>query len=186
MNVALHRPMSRDEFLDWAEAQDARYEFDGVQPVEMLGGNLLHDRLRRRLTRLIEDRLAGTSFELFGPDAGVATVGRAVRYPDVVIASIGNENKSKVLAGSVVVFEVLSPSSHRTDRLVKVREYGAVPSIRRHVIVEQDSIGLTVLDKLDAGNWRKSILTDGTLHLPEAGISLAVADLYDGLDIPAA
>ena len=185
MNVALHRPMSRDEFLDWADAQDARYEFDGIQPIGMEGGNLLHDRLRRRLTRLIEDRLAGTPFELFGPDVGVATVGSAVRYPDVVIASIGNENKSKLLAEAVVVFEVLSPSSHRTDRVVKVHEYGAVPSIRRYVIVEQDSIGLTVLE-LDAGDWRTSIRTDGTLHLPEVGISLALADLYDGLDIAAA
>ena len=186
MNVALHRPMSRDEFLDWAEAQDARHEFDGIQPVGMPGGNLLHGRLRRRLIRLIEDRLAGTPFELFGPDAGVATIGSAVRYPDVVIASTGNENKSKLLAGSIVVFEVLSPSSHRMDRLMKMHEYGAVPSIRRYVVVEQDSIGLTVLEKLDAGHWRTSILTGGTLHLPEVGISLALADLYDGLDIPAA
>ena len=178
--------MSRDAFLDWAETQDAPYEFDGIRPVEMTGGNILHDRLRRRLTRLIEDRLVNTPFELFGPDAGVATVGNAVRYPDVVIASIGNENKSKLLAAAVVVFEVLTPSSHRTDHFVKVREYGAVPSIRRYVIVEQDSIGLTVLEKLDAGDWRTSIPTEGTLHLPEAGISLALADLYDGLDIPAA
>lgn len=186
MNVALHRPMSRDEFLDWADARGEPCEFDGIRPVRMTGGNVLHDRLRRRLARILEDRLAGTPYELFGPDVGVATVGKAVRYPDVVIASIGNENKSKLLAEAVVVFEVLSPSSHRTDRFVKVREYGAVPSIRRYVIVEQDSIGLTVLEKLDAGDWRVSILTDGVLHLPEIGVSLGVADLYQGLGIDAA
>ena len=186
MSVALQRPISRNEFLDWAETQDAPFEFDGIRPVEMAGGNLLHDRLRRRLTRLIEDRLVNTPFELFGPDAGVATVGSTVRYPDVVIAPKGGANRSKLVPAAVVVFEALSPSSHRTDRFVKVREYRAVPSIRRYVIVEQDSIGLTVLEKLDAGDWRASILTEGTLHLPEVGISLAVADLYDGLDIPAA
>ena len=186
MNIALQRPMSRDEFLDWAEAQDAPYEFDGVRPVEMTGGNILHDRLRRRLARILEDRLAGTSFELFGPNVGVATIGKAVRYPDIVIAFVGNENKNKLLAEAVVVIEVLSPSSHRTDRFVKVREYGAVPSIRRYVIVEQDSIGLTVLEKLDAGDWRVSVLTEGVLELPEIGVSLGVADLYQGLNIDAA
>ncbi len=178
--------MSRNEFLDWAEAQDAPYEFDGMRPVEMTGGSLLHDRIRRRLGRLLEDRLVGTPFELFGPDAGVATVGSSIRYPDVVIASKGGANKSKLVPEAVVVFEVLSPSTQRVDRIDKVQEYGAVPSIRRYVIVEQDSIGLTVLEKLDAGDWRASILTNGVLHLPEVGISLAVADLYDGLDIAAA
>ena len=178
--------MSRDEFLDWAEAQDAPYEFDGIRPVEMTGGSLLHDRIRRRLARLIEDCLTGTSFELFGPDAGVATVGSTVRYPDVVIAPKGGANRSKLVPEAAVVFEVLSPSSHRTDRFVKVREYGAVASIRRYVIVEQDSIGLTLLEKLDAGGWRVSVLTDGVLHLPEVSISLAIADLYDGLDLTAA
>ncbi len=178
--------MSRDEFLDWAEAQDAPIESDGMQPVEMTGGSLLHDRIRRRLGRLLEDRLTGTPFESFGPNAGVATAGSSVRYPDVVIAPKGGANKSKLVAEAVVVVEVLSPSSHRTDRIVKVQEYGAIPSIRRTIIVEQDSIGLTVLEKLDAGDWRASILMDGVLHLPEVGISLAVADLYDGLDIAAA
>lgn len=86
----------------------------------------------------------------------------------------------------MVVFEVLSPSTQRIDRIDKAQEYGAVPSIRRYVIVEQDSIGLTVLEKLDAGDWRASILTEGVLHLPEVGTSVAVADLYDGLDIAAA
>ena len=186
MNVALHRPMSRDEFLDWAEAQDAPYEFDGIRPVEMTDGSLLHDRIRRRLARLIEDCLTGMLFELFGLDAGVATVGSTVRYPDVVIAPKGGANRSKLVPEAVVVFEVLSPSSHRTDRLVKVREYGAVPSIQRYVIVEQDSIGLTVLEKLDAGDWRTSILTEGMLLLPEIGITLAVEGLYDGLDLAAA
>lgn len=38
MNVALRRPMSLDDFLDWEERQELRYEFDGFQPVAMTGG----------------------------------------------------------------------------------------------------------------------------------------------------
>ncbi len=39
MSVALQRPMTLAEFLDWEERQELRYEFDGFQPVAMTGAN---------------------------------------------------------------------------------------------------------------------------------------------------
>ncbi len=32
MNVAVPKPMTRDEFFRWAQARDERYELDGFQP----------------------------------------------------------------------------------------------------------------------------------------------------------
>ena len=37
MNLAVRKPMSLAEFLEWEERQELRYEFDGVEPVR-------HDR----------------------------------------------------------------------------------------------------------------------------------------------
>ena len=184
MNIALRQPMSRDAFLDWADTQDGAWEFDGQAPVGMTGGTAIHSRLQRRLMRLLEDKLAGSPCEAFGPDLGVATVGDAVRFPDALVACGGTSNPSKLAAGVVVVFEVLSLGSGHTDRIVKVREYGAVPTIQRYVIVEQDKVGLTVLERSDGGGWRASILTAGELRMPEIGIALGVAELYDGLGVP--
>ena len=78
--------------------------------------------------------------------------------------------------------EVVSPSSSRTDRIKKLREYQAVPSIRRYVIVEQASIALTVFERPDAGPWQASALTgDDVLHMPEIGVSISLAELYAGI-----
>src|SRR5450755_736065 len=44
MNVALRQPlMTREQFFQWAQAREERYEFDGFQPVAMTGGNLRSD-----------------------------------------------------------------------------------------------------------------------------------------------
>ncbi len=41
MNIARRQLlMSRDQFFQWAQTQDGRYEFDGFQPMAMTGGNL--------------------------------------------------------------------------------------------------------------------------------------------------
>ncbi len=45
------------------------------------------------------------------------------------------------MPGVIVVFEVLSPTSGRTDRIIKLREYQAVASIKRYVILDYGSVG---------------------------------------------
>jgi Uma2 family endonuclease len=88
--------------------------------------------------------------------------------------------------GVVVVFEVLSPSSGRVDRIIKVREYAAVSSIRRYVILEYTGAGMTVLSRSGPDvAWTAATLTDGdALALPETGIEIPVAEIYTGLFVP--
>ena len=129
MTVAARKPMSRVEFLDWVEGQEGRFEFDGAAPVAMTGGTVLHHRLQRRLMRVLGERLDGGPCEPFGPEAAIATVGDAVRFPDAVVSCSPLAPAARVIDRPVVVFEILSPGSARVDRIVKLREYGAVASI---------------------------------------------------------
>jgi Uma2 family endonuclease len=186
MNVALSRPrMTREAFFDWAQAQDARYEFDGFQPVAMTGGSINHSRITAALHRALYARLKGSGCEPLGPDAGVATAGDAVRYPDALVTCTKAPGADYLVPGVVVVFEVLSPTSGRTDRIDKLREYRAVPSIRRYVILEHGSIGLTVFARADGQeDWTAVALTaEDTLHIPEIGIEIPVADFYEDTDL---
>jgi Uma2 family endonuclease len=94
----------------------------------------------------------------------------------------GSANK---VPGAVVAFEVLSRSSGRIDRIVKVREYAAVASIRRYVILESTGVGLTALHR-ETGEepWIANTLTEPAdmLHLPEIGIEIPVSEFYAGID----
>jgi Uma2 family endonuclease len=184
MNAPLRKPWTQEEFLSWAEAQEIRYEFDGFQPVAMTGGNLDHSRIFGNIFTGLKTRLRGSPCEPLGPDAGVETVNNAVRYPDALVTCTKGDGKSRLVPGVVVVFEVLSPTSGREDRIVKVREYGAVPSIRQYVIVESSGIGLMVLDRQSPDEvWKTTVLTaDDTLRMPEIGIEILVAEIYDGID----
>ena len=187
MSYAIRTPtMTREEFFPWAEAQDARYEFDGLAPVPMTGGTPRHSRICQNLWFALRSRLRGTSFESLGPDAGVATVGQAVRYPDAVICDVRTPDDARIMLGVVAVFEVISPTSGRTDRIEKLREYRAVPSIRRYVIVEHASVALTVFERAEGGqNWTATALTaDDTLDMPEIGIAVPVLEFYEEVDLP--
>jgi Uma2 family endonuclease len=188
MNIALRVPqMSREEFLDWAEAQNERFEFDGFQPVAMVGGTRTHSQICQNIYFALRSRLAGTGCEPLGPDAGVATIGNAVRYPDALVTRTKGLGTDHLIPDVVVVFEVLNPTSGRADRFDKVIEYRAVASIRRYIIVECRFVGLTVFHRgHGTEDWTAMVLTGSdTLRMPEIGIEVPVADIYAETEMPA-
>jgi Uma2 family endonuclease len=183
MNGVLRKPWTQEEFFAWAEAREGRWEFDGFRAVAMTGGTVGHALVMRNLHRALDLRLRGGQCQPLGPDAGVATIGAAVRYPDALVSCSPLDLAARTVPGVVVVFEVLSANTSRTDRIVKLREYAAVASIRRYAILESTSIGLTVMER-DAPEeaWRVTTLTNGEiLRLPEIGIEVPVGELYAGM-----
>ena len=181
MSAPLHRSWTQDEFFTWAAIKEGRYEFDGFRPVAMTGGTVGHAVIIRNLARALDQRLRGGTCQPLGPKAGVATVGTAVRYPDALVTCAKLDNNALTVPGVVVVFEVLSASTSRTDRIIKVREYAAVASIRRYVILESTSVGLTVLERNRPDEaWRVTTLTTGEiLGMPEIDIEVPIAEFYE-------
>jgi Uma2 family endonuclease len=187
MPARAHKSWTQEEFFAWAEARDNRYEFDGFQPVAMAGGTIEHSRMVRNLNTGLDVRLRGHRCESLGPEAGIATVGKAVRYPDGLITCSPQEPGSKLVVGTVVVFEIRSPGTARVDLFVKPREYAAVASILRYVMIESTSIGAVVLERASADEaWRHSTLAslDDELSIPEVGIAIPLAEIYRGVSFP--
>ena len=184
MNVIRRKPMTREAFLEWADAQEGLYEFDGVEPRAMTGSNAAHAVIRQNLAYFLFSRLVGTSFRVFGPETGIATSGDAIRCPDVFVTGTQFGDKDRLIPEPIIVCEVLSPTSGTLDRVVKVREYALVPSIRRYVIIDQDRIGALVHDRSEDETWRETPVEDGgMLFMPEIGVSLYLDSLYAGTSL---
>jgi len=180
MNVALRKSWTLEQFLPWAEGQEGRYEFDGTRPVAMTGGTVNHGIIMRNLHRALDARLRGSACRPLGPDVGVATAGNAVRYPDALVTCSKLVGTDRIVPGVVVLFEIISPGSGRVDRIVKLREYAAIASARRYVIVESSSSGVLVLHRQGGEDpWTALALTaEDILELPEVGVQIPVAEFY--------
>ncbi len=182
MNRALREPMTLAEFLEWEERQPLRYEFDGVGPVAMKGGTYGHSTIQRNLAIAIGGRLRGKPCQFQSSELKFQVADGHVRYPDGMVVCSPVDRTATAVRDPVVVFEVLSPSTTRCDRLVKAHEYQATPSVRRYVMLEQDGVGATVYAR-SGDTWTHDILiADSLLSLPEIGVEQPLAELYDGLD----
>ena len=181
MNLALRKPMTLAEFLEWEERQPLRYEFDGIGPVAMTGGTYGHSTIQGNLATALGGRLRGKRCRFHGSHLKFQVAEGHVRYPDGMVLCSPIDRTATVVYDPVVVFEVLSPSTARDDRIVKAREYQATPSVQRYVMLEQDGVSATVYAR-SGETWTHEILiANSILSLPEIDVELPLAELYDGI-----
>jgi Uma2 family endonuclease len=183
MSTVLRKPMTLDDFLAWEARQELRYEFGGFGPVARTGGTSAHATIQGNLLFALHGRLRGGPCRAYGSDLKIAVAG-AIRYPDAFVHCSPLADAATVADLPVVVFEVLSPSTSRTDRIVKAREYGATPSIQRYVILEQTAQAATVFTR-ETGRWAAEVVVgDVDLPMSEIGISVPLAELYLDVAFP--
>ena len=182
MTIALRRPMTVDAFLEWEERQELRYEFDGERAVAMTGGTGNHAGIQANLITSLRSRLRGTPCQAFGSELKIIVDG-SVRYPDAFTTCTAVKRAATVADNPVAVFEVISPSSGPTDRIIKNLEYRNTASIQRYVILEQALIGAEVITR-EGDDWvGRSQGAGSTLRIPEAGIEVPLDELYLDVDL---
>jgi len=183
MDAALERPMTLEAFLAWERRQEPRYEFDGVGPVAMNGGTLIHSTIAINTLKALQAELGSGDCVVFSQGVKIVVDGR-VRYPDVVVTCSPVDWSADIVPAPVVVIEVLSPSTAVVDRLDKNAEYAATASIQHYVMLEQTRRGATVFTR-NGEDWAGHVVHgDGVLHLPAIGVHLPLADVYGGLTLP--
>lgn len=190
--------MSVEEFFEWCRFQEDRYELVDGFPVplraptleESSGASMSHDAIAVNLIVSLGNQLRGTGCRPTTPDAGLRTAIRRVRRPDVTIECAPPSATSFEAKNPVAVFEILSPTTRKNDRNVKLPEYLRHPSLRTIVLIDPDVMDVLVYHREaavagQAGEWQ-----DERLYLPEHRLvvrgtqaALTLADLYEGVDV---
>ena len=183
MDTMLDRPWTTETFLAWEDRQEGRYEFDGRNVIPMTGGSFAHQdivfNLRGLLGRLLADRSFRVAQEMR------LRIGVRVRYPDVLVCAGRPDQVVRTITDAVAIFEVLSDDTATTDRVEKLIDYAAVPSVRSYVLLEQTAVAATLFQREPGGAWIASAHTGGALVLPGPDITLLLANLYQGLTFAA-
>jgi Uma2 family endonuclease len=148
--------MSLAEFVEWEARQEGRWEFDGFQPILMTGASALHNLIVGNLEFAIRRRLTPPC-RIFRETLRLE-LSHTSRYPDLMVAC-GPRPDGNHLTDPILLVEVLSRSSFRTDRIHKNREYEATASVRRY---------------------------EGVLVMPEIGVEVPLTEVYAELEVPLA
>ena len=113
MSLAMHQSWSLATFLAWEEQQQARFEFDGIQPVAMTGGTVAHAAIQRNLIFCLTGGLRGKPCQPFGSDLKIQAAG-SIRYPDAFVVCTPVSPQARLVSDPVIIFEILSPARRKS------------------------------------------------------------------------
>ena len=182
MSQVRRRTMTPDEFLAWGANQELKWEFDGFDPVAMTGGTDAHAAIQANVIIALGNRLRGKPCYVRGSEIKVRT-GPGYRYPDAFVSCTLVARDATVTAEPVVIFEVMSESTSRTDRTTKLLEHRSLPSVLRYVMLEQDQAVATVFTRVETGWGLERLGVSDVLLMPEIEVEVPMSELYDGLDL---
>jgi Uma2 family endonuclease len=178
--------MNADEYLRWCDTQESgRFELVRGDVVMMSPETIRHIEVKSEAWLAIRNALKGVNSKCraIADGAGVQIDKNTVREPDIAVQFAQRDLDSVLFDEPVVVVEVVSPSSKRSDTGTKVAEYFRVASIQRYLMI--DPYTATVIHHLrdaEGGDIHTRILNKGVVELSPPGISVAIAELL-GNDI---
>ena len=113
----VHIPMSREQW--WEYPFEGKSEWADGEAILMPPAAPAHSIIQSRLARIVGSEVPGVEAPTeFGVD-----IGRSYRVPDLAITKAARLRDGVVPRRPIVVVEVISPASRRTDRVRKPAEY---------------------------------------------------------------
>ena len=111
-----------------------------------------------------------------------------MRRPDVTVECAPPSTKSYESTNPIAVFEILSPSTRKNDRNMKLPEYIRHPSLRTIVLIDPDLMDVLVYRRDPGGDWQDERLDQPEQRIAIAGTnaSLSLALIYDGVTFASA
>jgi len=173
--------MTVEAFLDWSQRQPSgKFELvDGVV-VAMAPEQVRHARTKFATVAALKaaTAAAGLPCEALIDGAGVRTAGVSVRIPDALVTCGTMLDETALLVdGPMVLVDVLSPSTLRTDTGYKLAEYFDLPSVQHYLLVDPQHRRVTQHARAGT-DIRTRILTEGTVDLTPPGFSVAVEAMF--------
>ena len=180
------KPMTLDEFLRWDDGTETHYELIGGFPVAMAPPAEAHRILAMRLGSRIDAALSKRRPCNAQIEAGVIRADRADTYFEADIAATceGNEAGRQAVKDPFLIVEILSPSTERLDRRVKLPAYRQIATVQEIVLIASDGL-YAELHRRAGGQWISEILRvrEAAIALTSVGIEVPMSDLYEGIAI---
>lgn len=187
--TALEHPVliTIEDYLAGEETSDVKHEYLGGTVHAMAGATNQHNFIATNSIISLGSQLRGKLCRPLNSDVKVRIEfpdHTRFYYPDALVVCHSNPSTDHFQDQPVVVIEVLSDSTRRTDLGEKRDAYLALPSLKVLLFVEPGKPSVSLHRRKSGGGFaiEYHVGLDAVIPLPEIEASLALAELYDRVE----
>lgn len=172
-----------EEYFELERNSEVKHEFVEGQLIEMPGEKRVANRVAGSIYALLLRLLNHKVFEVYIQDVKLSTVkNKRYRYPDVMVVPVIDDEDDAMVHQAVFIAEILSPSTEKTDRNDKLKEYSKIPSVQYYLLVSQEETVIEVY-KRNGNIFEYSFFTEkiDVIDFPFFDIKLTLDDIYKNI-----
>jgi Uma2 family endonuclease len=175
------------EYIALEKTADSKHEFFNGEVFAMAGGSPEHTFLAMSLGIALGSRLRGHPCRPFGSDLRVRIPATGLAtYPDMAVVCgplQRDPEDADTVTNPTLVAEVLSESTERYDRGVKLRNYFMLASLQEYLLLSQGQSCIEQYSRNPEGSWIFRVLRAGDrLVLPSLGLEIPIDEIYAGVE----
>ncbi|MGD7033776.1 Uma2 family endonuclease [Methylotuvimicrobium buryatense] len=136
--------ISVEDYLDGELIAETKHELIDGAVYAMVGTSGNHQRIAINVLAEFRSHLKNLPCEPFGSDMKVR-VDSNFFYPDVIVDCHFDESQPYYTETPIIIVEVLSKTTRRNDKTVKLANYLKLPTLQEYVMIEQDYVEVEVL-----------------------------------------
>jgi Uma2 family endonuclease len=174
--------ISVEEYLAGELTSPVKHEFLGGVVYAMAGGTVTNNLIASNILGTLHNLLRSRKCRAFNSDMKVRVrlpTHWRFYYPDCTVICRSNRPDDSFQDDPVVIFEVVSKSTRRTDEGEKKDAYLTIPSLDAYVIVEPHSAKVVVHRRTESGFVAEVYEgLDTTIRFQEIGVDLPLAEIY--------
>jgi Uma2 family endonuclease len=182
--------VSEADYLALERTSETKHELHDGVILAMAGASRAHNEIQANILLSLGAQVRGRGCRIYAGDLRVRVNVSHYFYPDVTVVcgkpDFTDFGGVDTLLNPTVVIEITSPSTSHQDHHYKLMRYMTISSLRQIALIAQDVPAVTLLTRTEADTWLYGgvIGRESTLTLTAIGCTLALADVYENVDLP--
>jgi len=178
-----------EEYLAGELISKIKHEYLGGIVHAMAGARNVHNDISGNIFAAFHARLRGKKCRPYNSDTKVRlsmpSGQQRFYYPDVQVACELNSPDDTFQDKPVILVEVISPSTRRTDEVEKLAAYTTISTLDAYWIVESKLRQVTVHQR--SGKFFEKFVfqvASDLLHIPSMKLEISLAEVYENVIFP--
>lgn len=180
---------SIEEYFALEEKSQARHEYHQGGILAMAGATLVHNEITGNVYMKLRSSLSNGNCRTFMENVKLEVIKDSFyAYPDVMVTCDARDQKETLVQHfPVLLVEVSSNATEESDRVIKLRRYREIPTLRYYLLVDQyeHCAELYTYQSAQRNAWLYQSFYDlaEEINFPELSLTIKLSEIYQGITL---
>jgi Uma2 family endonuclease len=171
-----------DEYLELEKNSEIRHEYYFGKLIELPSDSKNCNRICNNILLIWFKNLAKEDFDIFTHSVITEVKKQNIyRYPDLVVAPESDDDDKYIIKQPIIMVEVASEGSWKTDTGLKLKEYTALSTLKYYFIVSQEEMLVQMCVRDDDKRWTFEFFEEAheVITIPTFNLTITLSEIYN-------